>query len=170
LVAHPLVVEEGLKQLPTAFNARSEQVAAKPHFRDAFRSARCLVPATGWREYVPAGRAKQPYHFHLGHTLFAFAGLCSRWVAPDGEVIESFTILTTTPRENAAKYHDRMPLVLAPELYDAWLDPKENAAGTLAAAQRRALEAPIEIYASNPVANSTRFEGPEAVEPLDVTA
>jgi putative SOS response-associated peptidase YedK len=74
-----------LKQLPTAFNARSEEISAKPHFRDAFRSARCLVPATGWREYVPAGKAKQPYHFHLGHALFAFAGLCSRWVSPDSE-------------------------------------------------------------------------------------
>jgi putative SOS response-associated peptidase YedK len=142
-------------------------VAGKPHFREAFRSSRCLVPATGWREYVPTGaKAKQPYHFHLGHQLFAFAGLCSRWVSPDGELIESFTIMTTAPSEHAAKYHDRMPMVLAPELYDAWLDPKGKPAEVLIEAQRRAQETTIEIYASNPVANSTKFEGPEAIAPL----
>jgi len=155
-----------LKQLPTAFNARAEDITEKPMFRDAFARSRCLVPATGWREYTgPAGH-KQPHHFHFGHQLFAFAGLWSKWTSPEGEAIESFTIITTEPGEKSAAVHDRTPLTLLPEHYDAWLSRDAEPLEILEIAQKQHLGLPVEIYESDPLGNSTRFEGPEVIRPL----
>jgi putative SOS response-associated peptidase YedK len=62
--------------------------------------------------------------FEVGDgSLFAFAGLWDRWRTPDGQVVETCTILTTAPNELLADVHDRMPVILAPEHYDRWLDP-----------------------------------------------
>jgi len=159
-----------LKALPAAFNARAEDVAEKPFWRRAFQQYRCLVPATGWREFKPEGKVKQPYQFRLERRLFAFAGLWSRWVSPDGEVVESFAVITTPPSPQAAVFHDRMPLVLPPELYDGWLDPAADAQPLLLDARQRCFNLPLDIYATNPLGNNVRFEGPEVVERFDVDA
>lgn len=153
-----------LKQLPAGFNARAEDLAKKPFWRGAFERFRCLVPATGWREFRPERGKKQPYQFRLEQPLFAFAGLWSRWVSPDGELVESFAIVTTAPSDQAAQYHDRMPLVLPAELHEAWLEPSSDGAAILSEACARALKLPLEVYPTNPLGNSSRFEGPEAVE------
>jgi len=126
-----------LKDLPAAFNARAEDLVRKPLWRGAFERYRCLVPATGWREFKAEGKKKQPYQFRLSRPLFAFAGLWSRWASPDGEVVESFAIVTTAPNAQAAEYHDRMPLVVPPDLYEAWLDPRADAGSVLAEAVAR---------------------------------
>ena len=105
-------------------NARSETVLSKPAFRDAFSSRRCLLPADGFFEWRRSGREKQPFHFGMqDDSLFAFAGLWDRWSDPAGAVIESCSILTTTPNSLLADMHDRMPAILRPEHYDLWLDP-----------------------------------------------
>lgn len=154
-----------LHQLPTTFNARAEDVATKRWFREPFRSTRCLVPATGWREFHGKPGAKQPYHFHLNGELFAFAGLWSRWEAGGG--VDTFTVLTTEPHPVAAAVHDRMPLVLTPDLYDAWLDPDErDPEGVLRRAVESVRALPLEVYASDPVGNRTGVEGPEVIAPL----
>jgi putative SOS response-associated peptidase YedK len=152
-----------LKELPTAFNARAEELTKKPFWRAAFQADRCLVPATGWREFQGQPGKKQPFHFHFGHRLFAFAALHSTFVSPEGEAVDSFAIVTTAPSPLAATIHDRMPLVLAPEHYAAWLGPGD-AEGVLEAAQRASLTQALEIYPSNPVGNSGRFEGREVLE------
>jgi putative SOS response-associated peptidase YedK len=105
-------------------NARSEEVAAKPVFRAAFRKRRCLVPASGFFEWqrAPTGRRKQPWYYTVtGHDLFAFAGLWELW--DKGGRLESFTILTCRPNELVAQVHDRMPVIVKPECFDLWLDP-----------------------------------------------
>jgi putative SOS response-associated peptidase YedK len=105
-------------------NARAETVADKPAFRDAFVSRRCLLPADGFFEWRRSGKEKQPFHFGMqDDSLFAFAGLWERWNDPTGSVIESCSILTTTPNSLLADVHDRMPVILRPENYDLWLDP-----------------------------------------------
>jgi putative SOS response-associated peptidase YedK len=105
-------------------NARAETVASKPAFRDAFVSRRCLLPADGFFEWRRSGREKQPFHFGMqDDSLFAFAGLWDRWRDPAGAVIESCSILTTTPNSLLADIHDRMPVILRQENYDLWLDP-----------------------------------------------
>ncbi len=103
-------------------NARAETLATKPAFRAAYRRRRCLVPANGFYEWKPAGRRKQPYYCHLeGAPLLAMAGLWEAWRSPEGEVVTTYTIVTTDANEEMRALHDRMPLVLLPDAYDAWL-------------------------------------------------
>jgi len=105
-------------------NARSETVATTASFREPFKSQRCLVPADGFYERKREGKIKQPHCFEVNSgELFAFAGLWDRWRNPQGELIESCTILTTTPNSLLADIHDRMPVILSPENHDLWLDP-----------------------------------------------
>jgi putative SOS response-associated peptidase YedK len=105
-------------------NGRSERVATTPSFRDPFKSQRCLVPADGFYEWKRERKTKQPYCFEMNDgNLFAFAGLWDKWKSPQGEVVESCTILTTSPNPLLADIHDRMPVILSPDNYDLWLDP-----------------------------------------------
>ena len=105
-------------------NARSETAATKPAFRDAMRLRRCLVPADGFYEWQRRGSAKQPFCFEVGDGgLFAFAGLWERWRDPSGQWVKSCAILTTTPNAVTSTVHDRMPVILAKDDYDVWLDP-----------------------------------------------
>ncbi len=113
-------------------NARAETVAEKPSFRTAFRRRRCLIPADGYYEWRTEEGKKQPYFFRMaGGEPFAFAGLWERWEAGGeggggGEgkvVIESAAIITTDCNEIARPVHMRMPAILQPEQYRAWLDP-----------------------------------------------
>ncbi|HTF25888.1 MAG TPA: SOS response-associated peptidase [Candidatus Limnocylindria bacterium] len=105
-------------------NARSETVTTTPAFRDSILSKRCLIPADGFYEWRKMGSVKQPYCFEVGEgEVFALAGLWDQWTSPDGEIIESCTILTTTPNSLVADLHDRMPVIVPPDKYNLWLDP-----------------------------------------------
>lgn len=155
--------QKPLKELPTAFNARSEELARRSLWKKPFESRRCLVPATGWREFKGDAGKKHAYHFHLARTLFAFAGIASTWHSPDGEAVDTFAIVTTEPTPLAASVHDRMPLVITPERYADWLgasDPER----VLAEAKNDAFKLPFELYESDPIGNNVRYEGPRVVE------
>src|SRR5216683_6775037 len=105
-------------------NARSETASAKPAFRDALKSRRCLIPADGFYDWVRTGKAKQPYCFEVNEgELFAFAGIWDRWKDPHRGWIKTCSILTTTPNAVTSSVHDRMPVILDPDSYDLWLDP-----------------------------------------------
>ena len=105
-------------------NARSETAATKPSFREPLQKRRCLIPADGFYEWKREGKRKQPFCFGVGDDgIFAFAGLWDRWRGPNGQAMETCTILTTAPNELLADVHDRMPVILAPEHYGPWLDP-----------------------------------------------
>lgn len=105
-------------------NARAETAAEKPAFRDALKLRRCLIPADGFYEWQRSKSTKQAYCFTLqDDSVFAFAGLWDRWKSPAGEVIETCSILTTTPNALTRDVHDRMPVMLLSGDYDLWLDP-----------------------------------------------
>jgi putative SOS response-associated peptidase YedK len=105
-------------------NARAETAAAKPAFREAMRRRRCLIPADGFYEWRRDGKRRIPYCFTLADgRLFAFAGLWEQWRGSQGKTVESCTILTSESNELVSEIHDRMPVILAPENYDLWLDP-----------------------------------------------
>lgn len=105
-------------------NARSETVAEKPSFRKAIRSRRCIVPASGFYEWKRAGSKRTPYLFQPLHDqVFSFAGLYETWRGPDGQEIRSYTIITTNANDLVRPIHERMPVILAREDEDAWLDP-----------------------------------------------
>jgi len=105
-------------------NARAETAREKPSFRNAFRRHRCLIPASGFYEWLRWDRGKQPYFVRMcdGHP-FAFAGLWDRWESPDEGAVETCAILTTAANDVLAPIHDRMPVILPPGEYDRWLDP-----------------------------------------------
>ncbi len=102
-------------------NAKSETVTEKPSFKNAFRSRRCLVPANGFFEWKKE-KEKIPYHIKMKDgSPFAMAGIWDRWTSADGEIIHSFSILTTSPNEKMALIHDRMPVILPREAESLWL-------------------------------------------------
>ena len=108
-------------------NARAETVAEKPSFRDAFRSRRCLIPATGFYEWKHEGRMKQPYFIQMKDgDLFAMAGIWETWQSPNGKTIESCAIITTEANTIVGQIHDRMPAILPVQNYNSWLTPQGN--------------------------------------------
>ncbi|HSK99607.1 MAG TPA: SOS response-associated peptidase [Rubrobacteraceae bacterium] len=145
-------------------NARSETAAEKPSFRRAFRSRRCLIPADGFYEWQKTPGGKQPYHIHMrdGHP-FAFAGLWESW-GREGEEIRSCAILTTTANALVGEIHDRMPVILARDAYDVWLDPaseSDELAGLLAPYP----DEEMETYPVSRFVNSPRNNDPRCIEP-----
>jgi putative SOS response-associated peptidase YedK len=104
-------------------NARAETIATKPAFRVPLRERRCLIVTDGFYEWEARGRSKQPWFIRMQDGRpFAFAGLWDRWMDPEGRVVESCTIITTTPNELIRQFHHRMPVILAPKAYDLWLN------------------------------------------------
>lgn len=105
-------------------NARAETVASKPAFRNAFRHRRCLIPADGFYEWqaISGSKIKQPWFIALrDREPMAFAGLWEQWHSPKGEELESCSIIVTDANELMRPIHDRMPVILAPGDWEAWL-------------------------------------------------
>jgi putative SOS response-associated peptidase YedK len=109
----------------STINARAEEVASKPLFRDAYKKRRCLIPADAfyeWQRLDP--KTKRPFAFGLASgEPYAFAGLWERWKPREGPALETFTILTTDPNELAEKVHNRMPVILEQRDYNRWMEP-----------------------------------------------
>ncbi len=143
-------------------NARAETVSEKPAYRAAFRRRRCLVVADGFYEWQRAGRARQPYFIRMrDDSPFAFAALWEAWEGADHSYIESCTILTTEPNDLMRPIHDRMPVILPPEHYAAWLDPACEDAASLQPLLRPnpadVMRAePVSTYVNNPKHDDSR--------------
>jgi putative SOS response-associated peptidase YedK len=109
----------------STINARAEEAASKPLFREALKRRRCLIPADAfyeWQRLDP--KTKVPFAFAMRNgEPYAFAGLWERWKPKEGEPLESFTILTTDPNELAEPVHNRMPVILDPRDYARWMEP-----------------------------------------------
>lgn len=104
-------------------NARAETLAEKPSFRNAYKKRRCLIPANSFFEWKTLGKGKQPYCIGLlDQELFGMAGLWEHWVNPVGEAVQTCTIITTAANELVGQLHERMPLIIQPGDYEAWLD------------------------------------------------
>jgi putative SOS response-associated peptidase YedK len=104
-------------------NARSETAPEKPSFRRAFRGRRCLIAADGFYEWKRENGGKQPYYFRMQDGRpFAFAGLWESWEKGDG-TLRTCAILTTRANSVLEGIHDRMPVILPHDAYNAWLDP-----------------------------------------------
>lgn len=152
-----------LSALPTAFNARAEDLAQKPFWSRSFDARRCLVPATGWREFNGPRGQRRAFQFHYDQALFAFAGLWDEWTSPEGEAVRSFAIVTVAANETVSPVHDRMPLCVAPELYGVWLDPALSGAAALA--PLRPPTKSLGVYEADARGNDSRLEGPECIAP-----
>lgn len=114
-----------LKELPATFNARAESVAEKPMFREAFKTRRCIIPISGFYEWTGAKNDRQPHLFSAadGSPVLAVAGLWSPWRDPaTGEAGLSCTLIVSGASDWMKSYHDRMPVLLRPDRFSAWLD------------------------------------------------
>ncbi len=167
--------ELGLKMI----NARVETVAERPAYRTAFERFRCLIVADGFYEWqrasgtesrAPGRPAKQPFHITRDDgRLFAFAGLWSSWRGEDGARLRTCTILTTAANPAIAPLHDRMPVILAPDAEDAWLDPATPREG-LYELLRGLPAAQTALRPVSAAVNDARYDGPECLAPAEPSA
>jgi putative SOS response-associated peptidase YedK len=158
-------------------NARAETVHEKPSFRKAFTARRCLLPADGYYEWIPVPASdgvkahKQPYFLTpAGGGGMAMAGLYEFWRPPGADksdpdtLVVSCTIITRQATDAAGRVHDRMPLTIAPEHVDDWLDPAHSDVADL----RALLEVPaggeIEVRPVSLAVNNVRNDGPQLLD------
>jgi len=105
-------------------NARAETVREKPAFRHAYKKRRLLIPASGFFEWKSETGGKQPYFIAAkNRELISLAGLWERWDKRPEQPLETFTILTTEANPLVAELHNRMPVIISPQSFDAWLNP-----------------------------------------------
>ena len=149
------VKEPALKPI----NARAETLTVKPYFRDAFRQRRCLIPANGYYEWRAEAGRKQPYFIRMaGADMFSFAGVWSSWRGPDGPV-ESCVIITTAAKDELVEIHDRMPAIIEPDNYDAWLNKGDEDL-------LKPCAAGMEAYPVSSRVNNPRNQGEALIQPL----
>lgn len=148
---------------PVFRRARIETVDSAPAFRDAFKSKRCLIPASAFYEWTlnRADGKKDPWHIHLpGDQPFSFAGL---WAYNDKLGVTSCTIVTMPAGDTMKTLHDRQPVILDPAAYREWLD-----VGTAPARAKELLQAnldkKVEFHRVSRDVNSSKFEGKPAPE------
>lgn len=145
-------------------NARGETIADKPSFTMPFRRHRCLLPADGFYEWAAtaSGGRKQPLHIGMKDgAVFGMGGLYERWLSPEGEVLDTCTIITTPANELVAPAHDRMPMIVAPDDYDRWLDPAHADVGDLIVPYASAAMA---SYPISPRVNNVRHDDATLIE------
>lgn len=147
----------------STINARAETVAEKPTYREAFKRKRCLIPTTGFYEWVPEGGQKIPHHIRLAEGgLFAFAGLWDHW-DKEGEGFDSCSIIVTSANQTMQPIHDRMPVILNASQCNTWLNTLHYNR-----AQLEALLVPysgsLEAYPVSRYVNSPRHDDPQCVE------
>jgi putative SOS response-associated peptidase YedK len=141
-------------------NARGESAAEKPAFREAMAKRRCLVPASGFFEWKGVPGRKQPFAITVpGRPLFAFAGLWETWRPRDGELVETFTIVTTDANDAIAEIHDRMPVILPKEAEAAWLHGDVAEANALV----KPYAEPVALRAVSRTVSNVNNEGPECL-------
>lgn len=141
-------------------NARSETLAEKPAFRNAFRLRRCIVPTTGFFEWTGEAGRKQAYAITMPERpLFAFAGLWEWWKGPEGTAVETFTIVTTDANETVGTIHDRMPVILPEAAYDRWLFGTAEDARSLLQPSAE----PINLRPIGALVGNSKNDGPEVL-------
>ena len=152
-------------------NARGETLGERPAFRKAYRRRRCLIPADGfyeWKKSPDPNGKKTPMHVRMrSREPFAFAGLWETWRSPDGSALRSCTIITTAPNKLMATMHDRMPVILPREKFDAWLYDGERTPAELDPLLVPYPDEPMEAGAVSTRVNNAKNEGPECVAPPD---
>ena len=156
-----------------AINARSESVHEKPTFRDAFKQRRCLVPAQGYYEWATAlGQYKPKQAFYISSrdgAQLSIAGIWSSWRAPNGEVIESASIITQEAQGELATIHSRMPVFMPRNRWDAWLDPENKEIADLRNLMQ--VQSPESIVKAHPVSsqvNSVANNGAQLIEAIEL--
>lgn len=149
----------------STFNATLEDIDKKPAYRAAWKAdRRCLIPCAGYYEWLRRDQTKRPYYIHnpLGQPLF-MAGLWEEWRG-DEQSLLSCTIITREPAASIAHIHNRMPMVVPPELIHEWLQGEKNSALAVGAQDVSDL---VAAYAVSRYVNNSRNDGEACIEPLE---
>jgi putative SOS response-associated peptidase YedK len=155
------------KTFALLINARGESVLDKPAFRAAMKRRRCLIPADGFYEWQAGGARKQPYFIRLkSGAPMAFAGLWECWTGPNGEELETAAIVTTNANRALGHIHGRMPVILAPDAFDLWLNCAEVDAQTAAALITPAPDDLFEAYPISTEVNRVANDNAKLLEPV----
>jgi putative SOS response-associated peptidase YedK len=149
-------------------NARAESVAEKAMFRDSFARRRCIIPADGFYEWQLMERGKLPHYIYLRDgSPMAFAGLWSVWRDQEtGERVRSCAIITTNAHPTLAAIHGRMPVMLEPTVWDAWLDRSLTDPDQAQALIKPLPEAAISEHPVSTLVNNVRNNLAECIAPL----
>lgn len=147
-------------------NARAETLEEKPSFRQSLKQKRCLVLADGFYEWKKEGRLKKPYRITLRDGKpFAFAGLWDSWMTPAGEIINSCTIITTTPNKLMQPIHNRMPVILPQDKESLWLDEGITSSDEVKSLLNPFPEEKMIAYEVSTLVNFPQYDGPECIFP-----
>jgi putative SOS response-associated peptidase YedK len=148
-------------------NARSETAHEKPAFRTAIRFRRCIIPASGFFEWIEEGGKKQPLYIRMKNdSIMALAGIWDHWKNPEGERQDTCSILTTTSNRLIQTIHDRMPVILHPEEYDLWLDREVTEPEKLLFLYQPYPPDLMEMHEVSPLVNNVRNDSPACIEPI----
>jgi putative SOS response-associated peptidase YedK len=152
-----------LKSTRQPINARAETLATTPMFRDAVARRRCLVPADAFYEWQVTEGGKLPWAIARadGETM-VFAGLWEGWRGPEGDVVRSFTIVTTSANTTLRPLHERMPVVLEPDAWPLWLGEVEGDVTSVLHPSAAAFR----IWRVSNAVNNVRNDRPELLAPL----
>ena len=156
-----------------AINARSESIHEKPTFRQAFRTSRCLIPASGYYEWATSlGQypPKQPFFIHseTGNQL-SIAGIWSSWKSESGEEIQSAAIITREAVGKLATIHSRMPVMMPADRWDIWLDPKlRDIDEVIALMQLTEPDKGLLAHPVSPRVNVVANNGPQLIEEIEL--
>ncbi|MGG7056077.1 SOS response-associated peptidase [Nitrosomonas sp. ANs5] len=155
------------KKLPLMFNARAESLTTKPIFKHAFRRQRCLIPASGFFEWklLPDSKSKQPFYFCAKDGPLSFAGIWET-ATVDEVTIDSCTIITTASNALMRSIHDRMPVIIPPEVWDAWLTPAEQPDDMLLSLLQLSA-APMQLWPVSPAVGRTSNQGEQLIQPVN---
>lgn len=158
-----------------AINARSESIHEKPTFRQAFRTTRCLIPATGYYEWATSlGKysPKQPFYISReDHEPLSIAGIWSTWRSESGEEIQSAAIITREAVGELATIHSRMPVFMPAERWSEWLDPKSRDINRLIAMMNVPVpDAGLIAQPVSPRVNLVANNGPDLIAPIELGA
>jgi len=146
-------------------NARIETAHEKPSFRAAFKRRRCVILADGFYEWRRERDRKTPYFIAMqDRQPFAMAGLWEHWQGGDGTKLQTCTIITTAANAIMQPLHDRMPVILQPDIARQWCGPAgDDRAGAQALLAGDANDA-IVYWPVSTVVNNPRNDGPELIE------
>jgi len=154
----------------TLINARAETAAEKPSFRGSMRHRRCLVPTDGFYEWTGKTGAKRPHLIRPRQGgLLAMAGIWEHWLGADGSELETMAILTVAANATVATLHDRMPAILQPDQFEAWLDCTSGSSVLAAQMLAPASDTLLEVIEVSPKLNNWRNDCPEVQEPVRTT-
>ena len=152
---------------PPMINARAEGVAKNSAYKRAFAERRCLVPADGFYEWTGPKGARRPFLLRPRKGgLIAFAGIWERWRDRAGNEIDSVAIITCDSNAVVGRLHDRMPVVLRPEHYEAWLDCNGTDVTAAQEMLKAAPDALLEAVEMHPKINDSKREEPGIQQPL----